>query len=101
MQFNRNNDQLPKLILFGSLFSALTASFVILFQEIIEWKLRRKTKMIDDVKQTKNDEHVINTNSQLLESSPPSSASKKSLTPEQRMYRLEKDGLSDLVPILL
>jgi H+/gluconate symporter-like permease len=84
MQCNRNSEHLPKLLLFGTLFSALTASFVVIFQELLLKKKNKRSDQIED-KREENDEMNDNATS-------PRSNLHAPTTPKQRMYRLEKDG---------
>jgi hypothetical protein len=90
MQSNRNLEHLPKIILFGTLFSALTASFVVILQEFI-WK--RKNKRLVQIEDKKEEQSGKNENVTLQKVNFHGlSSTKFTTTPEQRMYRLEKDG---------
>lgn len=89
---NRNSDQLPKLVLFGTLFSALTASFVVFFQELILNRKNKKSLSIEDKREVREVREEINESE--TDSRIKSRSMKSTITPEQRMYRLEKDGES-------
>lgn len=97
MQNQRNLEQLPKLFLYGTLFSALTASFVVFLQEFIASQFKNRRALKSEEKDEKKPK------SENEESSFSTFVAKKSLTPEQRMYRLEKDGSSfpTTIPVLL
>ena len=87
---NRNSDQLPKLVFFGTLFSALTASFVVFFQELIlNRRKNKKSLSIEDKREVREE-----MNESVTDSRSKSCSMKSCITPEQRMYRLEKDGES-------
>ena len=89
MQFERN-EMISKL-LYGTFFSALTASFVVLFTELISKKNKREVRNEEVKEEEEEEEEGSNNNENIKKKSLKKKISARKC-PDNRDYRLEKDG---------